>query len=79
MSTVSTVCAWFIEVRIGSFITPDASARVRSRAISAWTWGAVTSGAWKTTVAGEDAPGNACWIALYVWTICRPRGKSEMV
>jgi hypothetical protein len=61
MLTFATVCRAFTVVRIGSFMTPDASARLFRSAIAAVADGDVTSAA-LTTVAGEGEPGNACSI-----------------
>jgi hypothetical protein len=62
MLTFATVCRAFTVVRIGSFMTPDASARRFRSAIAAVAAGEVTSAAFTTAVAGEGEPGNACSI-----------------
>jgi len=76
MSIFATVRARLTDVRMGCFMTPDASAALRMSATAAFTRGAVTSGASTTTVAGDEAPGKAFWIVPYVWTIFRSCGRS---
>ena len=62
MFTISTVLSGDVRVVTGPDIWPVAIALSVIVLISAWIFGAVTSSALTTTVAGSGPPGNAAWM-----------------
>ena len=65
----------FVSMVIGPRARPVASAANSSRLIAWRTAGALTSGAFTTTLAGSALPGNACCMRSYVFTTSRDFGN----